>query len=163
MDAFPTQCPACPSCPSRGKTLLVIALVALVVLAGALEMKRRITEKQLEQLTVRLEQLQTGNAQNKVEAQRIVAKVKKLMKINEEVMPTVATIVDVEMLRKRNPFYNKAQNGDFLIVTPERAILYSERTNMILDVVPVQIKPAQPPVATPPVQPPATDQPPQQP
>ena len=54
--------------------------------------------------------------------------------------PTVATIVDVESLRKRNSFYNKAKNGDYLIVTNERAILFDAKANVILDMVPVQLE-----------------------
>lgn len=133
------------STASLGKMLLIILVIALVALAGTLEVKRRVAEQQLQQLTMRLEQLQTGgSSENRAEAQRVINKVKKLMKINEEVMPTVATIVDVAALRQRNPFYNKAENGDFLVVTPDRAILYNEKKNIILDVVPVQIQPVKP-------------------
>ena len=124
--------------------LMMIALVALVVLTGVLEAKRRLVASQLEQVTIRLEQLQTGSTpQNREKAQRIVRKVRALMEIGE-VEPTVATIVDVEALRKRNAFYNKAKNGDFLVVTPDRAILYDETRNVIIDVVPVQIQPVAP-------------------
>jgi len=123
-------------------TLLIIALVALIALIGVLEAKRRILETQLQRVTVRLEQMQGGSTkQNQEKASKIVRKVRILMEIGD-VEPTVATIIDVEALRKRNPFYNKAENGDYLIVTPERAILYREETNRILDVVPVQLKPA---------------------
>ena len=86
--------------------------------------------------------MQTGSTrQDREKAARIVEKVRRLMEIGD-IEPTVATIVDVEKLRERNPFYNKAENGDFLIVTAERAILFSEKQNKILDVVPVQVAPA---------------------
>ena len=99
------------------------------------------TAEQLERVTIRLEQLQGGGTQeNQEKAKRITRKVRILMDLGD-VEPTVATIVDVTSLRKQNSFYNKAENGDFLIVTPERAILYNEEKNRIIDVVPVQIKP----------------------
>ncbi|MBT4119868.1 MAG: hypothetical protein HOE29_03035, partial [Candidatus Peribacter sp.] len=63
------------------------------------------------------------------------------MDIPEDIEPTVATIVDVEILKEKNPFYAKAENGDHLIVTPTRAILYSSKTKKIIDVVPVQLEP----------------------
>ncbi len=130
------------SAKTQKGTLLLIALVALVALAGVLEAKRKVVENQLEQVTVRLEQMQTGSTrQDREKAARIVEKVRRLMEIGD-IEPTVATIVDVEKLRERNPFYNKAENGDFLIVTAERAILFSEKQNKILDVVPVQVAPA---------------------
>lgn len=132
-------------------TLVVIALVALVVLTGVLESKRRLVASQLEQVTTRLEQLQTGSTrENREKAQRVIQKVRKLIEIGE-VDPTVATIVDVGALQKRNSFYNKAKNGDFLIVTPERAILYDEARNVILDVVPVQVQPVDQSAPPPPV------------
>jgi len=133
----------------QSKKLLIVVIIALIVLIGVLEVKRRLVEQQLQQLTVRLEQLQTGNTrENREQAERIIRKVKRHMVVEEAVEPTVATIVDVEALRLRNPFYNKAENGDFLIVTPERAILYNEQRDVILDVVPVQIQ-AAPPAAAP--------------
>lgn len=130
------------SAKTQKGTLLIVALVALVALAGVLEAKRQVVANQLEQVTVRLEQMQTGSTrQDREKAARIVEKVKRLMEIGD-VEPTVATIVDIGKLRERNSFYNKAENGDFLIVTAERAILFSEKQNKILDVVPVQVAPA---------------------
>ena len=80
-------------------------------------------------------------SESKEEAQRIVAKVKTHIQIDDSVEPTVATIVDVETLKKRNPFYNRAKNGDHLIVTPDRAILFDMEADIILDVIPVQLEP----------------------
>lgn len=118
--------------------LLVLALIALVLFLDA---RRRSAEKMLQDLSVRYEQ-QTGSpAQGREVAKEVVARVRKLMKIPEGVEPTVATIVDVEQLRQRNSFYNKAKNGDHLIVTADRAILYDPAANIIIDVVPVQIQP----------------------
>jgi len=53
----------------------------------------------------------------------------------------------VDQLRETNVFYQKAENGDFLVVTPTRAVLFREDSDgdgeadrgIILDVVPVQI------------------------
>ena len=43
---------------------------------------------------------------------------------------------------------SKAENGDHLVVTPERAILYDPDEDVILDVVPVQVQPVQEGTAT---------------
>lgn len=128
---------------SARKTLLSIATIALIALVFVMDVRRRDAEEQLRNLTVRLEQLQGSNTQeNQEAARRVVARVRELIDIPANVEPTVATIVDVEALRAQNPFYAKAQNGDHLVVTPERAILYSPSQDKILDVVPVQIQPA---------------------
>jgi hypothetical protein len=125
---------------SKAKTLGAAAIVALVLLLVVINMRRVAAEKQLAQLSVRLEQLNGGNqAQNREAAQRIVEQVRRLYAIPADTEPTVATIVDVEALRARNPFYNKAKNGDYLIVTADRAILFDAVASQILDVVPVQI------------------------
>lgn len=132
----------------KAKALFPLLLIALVVLVFVLDLQRRQAQRELKNLSVRLEQLQGGNTEeNQERAREVVRKVRNLMDIDTSVEPTVATIVDVEQLQERNPFYEKAQNGDFLIVTPTRAILYREDSDgdgaidngLILDVVPVQI------------------------
>lgn len=133
---------------STKKALTTVIVIALIALVLVLDMQRREAEKQLKNLSVRLEQLNTGDAQqNREVADRIIREVRKLISIPEDVEPTVATIIDVEALRDRNPFYLKASNGNHLIVTAERAILYDSEKNIILDVVPVQVQQSAPPPA----------------
>lgn len=123
------------------KTLFPVLLIALVVLLVVIDTQRRNAQKELQNLTVRMEQLQGGNSQeNKERAKAVVEKVKTHIMIPGDIEPTVATIVDVEALRAQNAFYNKAENGDFLLVTPTRAILYDPNKDLIIDVVPVQVQ-----------------------
>lgn len=124
----------------RVKAILPIILIVLVVLVVVLDTQRRRAQSELKNLTVRLEQLQGNNEANQEKARDVVRRVEELMDIDTSVEPTVATIVDVQKLRESNSFYDKAENGDFLIVTQTRAILYRESTDRILDVVPVQIE-----------------------
>ena len=119
--------------------VLIIALIALVVFVDA---RRRSAETQLKQLTVQMNQVSGDTQQNREKAKAIVDQVRKLIDIPLDTEPTVATIVDVKKLQAQNSFYNKAKNGDYLIVTPSRAILFSQAKNMILDVVPVQLEPS---------------------
>lgn len=120
-------------------TLLVVGLIALVII---IDMKRRAVQNELERLSMRLQEVTGGNqAENQEAAKKIVAEVRALYELPTDVEPTVATIIDVEALRKQNAFYNKAENGDNLIVTQERAILYRPSKKMIIDVVPVTIQP----------------------
>jgi hypothetical protein len=135
---FPMKLSSRPGKSSLLFPVLVIALIALVVFIDA---RRRSAERQLQELSVQL-----GNVgdqqQNRERAKEIVDEVRKIMDVPTDVEPTVATIVDVNKLRESNPFYNKAENGDYLIVTPTRAILYSSSKRVILDVVPVQLEQA---------------------
>lgn len=125
----------------KTKLLTLVLVVALAVLAFVNYTKRVQLASELKKLSVQMEQLQTGNNPESVaQARAIIDKVKAHMDIDTSIEPTVATIVDVEALRKNNEFYKNAKNGDNLIVTPTRAILYDPDRDMILDVVPVQLE-----------------------
>jgi hypothetical protein len=122
--------------------LVTIVVLCLLGLVAALEVKRQEVSSQLEDITGHLDQIQFDVPNNGQEtADQILKELRNLMNIPEDTEPTVATIVDVELLRVKNPFYAKAENGDHLIVTPTRAILYSSKTKRIIDVAPVQLQP----------------------
>lgn len=114
--------------------LLVIGLIALVVI---LDMRRRDVENKLTNLSTQ----QGGTPEENQEmANKVLEKVRDLMVIPAGIEPTVATIVDVEQLRQRNAFYAKAKNGDYLVVTEDRAILYDPKADKIVDVTAVQMQ-----------------------
>ncbi len=73
-------------------------------------------------------------------AKEMVARVRTHISLPEGFEPTVAEIIDVEMLRGKNDFYAQAANGDFLIITPSLAILYRPSEDIILNVVPVTLE-----------------------
>ncbi|MBP9850923.1 MAG: hypothetical protein KBC47_04485 [Candidatus Peribacteraceae bacterium] len=123
------------------KLLTIILIVGLAALAFAFYQRSATLAAELKKLTVMNEQLQTGNNPESIaEAQAIIERVRQHIEIPTDVEPTVATIVDVEALKSGNDFYKLAKNGDHLIVTPTRAILYDPDRDMILDVVPVQLQ-----------------------
>lgn len=126
--------------------LSILVVIALFALMSVLEMKRQTFSAQLSKLGFETGQIEdTVEAQGNEElAQQIIQEVRALIDIPADIEPTVATIVDVDALRARNPFYNKAENGDHLVVTTERAILYRSSEKKIIDVVPVQLEPAEP-------------------
>ena len=120
-------------------TLIVLSLSGLV---AVLEIKRQEVSAQLNTMTGWLQEMQFNTTtKNQETADQIIRDVRKLIDIPEDIDPTVATIIDIELLREKNPFYAKAENGDHLIVTPTRAILYSSVTRRIIDVVPVNLEP----------------------
>lgn len=129
---------------SRTKQVLLVAVIALLILVLILEKQRRDAQDQLTKLSVQRDQVTQNTEGNRAQAKRIVERVGRLMVLPKDAEPTVATIVDVTALRSRNAFYNKAENGDYLLVTTDRAILYDADRNIILDVAPVQIQAAAP-------------------
>ena len=144
MVTMPSMQPRPSAATGRTKTLGGVIVLALIVLLVVTDFRRRAVEYQLQQLTVHLDQLAGNQQQSQDAARQIVAKVGRHFAIPEGVTPTVAKIVDVASLRERNAFYARAENGDYLLVMPDRAILYSVSRDMILDVVPVQVQPAAP-------------------
>lgn len=120
--------------------LLFIGIIAAVGMFGWAEMQRRDAIGRLKETEQELEKIRESTERRGTEvANRVLEDVRQLIDIPAEPEPTVATIVDVEALREASPFYNKAENGDHLIITETRAILYDPDRGIILDVVPVRI------------------------
>jgi hypothetical protein len=62
----------------------------------------------------------------------------KLILLNDGVEPAIATIKDVDALKKDNAeFYKDAVNGNFLVIFPKRAIIYDAGKNIIVNVAPI--------------------------
>lgn len=140
-----------------------IVLLLLVALAyvGYSEWSRRQTAEELTTTMQKLQELEhNSRASGEAVAREVLAKVgTHIVLPTTSPAPTVATIVNAEELKKDNPFYAPAKNGDHLVITRTRAILYDPAADKILDVVPVQITPASPtPTATPTASPTASPQ-----
>ncbi len=120
--------------------LLFVGIIAAIALFAWAEMQRRDAISQLKETEQELEKIKefTERGGSQV-AQEVLEAVGKVMDIPTDPQPTVATIVDVESLREASPFYDKAENGDHLVITETRAILYDSDRGIILDVVPVSI------------------------
>jgi hypothetical protein len=130
--------------------ILVIAIVGVAVLFVRAEQNRRSIQQQLEQTSNELQEVRNNSEQaGAALAQEILTKLRQHIDVVTEPAPTVATITDVEKLRDSNEFYKSAKNGDHLIITEKRAILYDSERDVILDVVPVRITPNQGSQATP--------------
>lgn len=127
---------------SAVKFLLAIAVIVLLVFVLVLDTRRREVEQRLKQVSFRLEQVQNPG-QNKELAKQVLTKLRKHILLPTDPEPTVATIIDVEKLRKTNDFYKKAENGYHLILTKDRAVLYDAKRDLVIDVIPVQLQPPQ--------------------
>lgn len=78
----------------------------------------------------------------KEEVARLAAKVGKLIMVPTDEEPVVATILDVEKLAVDQPFYRDAKNGDKVLIymKAQRAIIYDETQNILINVGPVNIE-----------------------
>lgn len=123
--------------------LLLIGIIAVGYMFYTTEQKRMKAEEELQNTTNQLEELRQS-AQNTGQqvANEVLTKLRNHIDIPAEPQPTVATISDIDRLRETNQFYSKAKNGDHLIITETRAILYDAERDIVIDVVPVRINPA---------------------
>lgn len=126
----------------RKKSFLGMILVVLLVLAlggasGFLYYKYDQSQKELDKL-------KDPKYLSTLQEQQVETTLSNLGKIIllPEGQPTVATIIDVEALKKDNEaFYKNAQNGDKLVVFKEQAIIYREEENKVINVAPVFVEP----------------------
>ena len=75
------------------------------------------------------------------EVSMLVSKIGRFMVLPTGEVPTVATVVDAEGLKKDQPFFNLAQVGDKVLIYQKagKAILYSPTSKKILEVGPLEI------------------------
>ncbi|MCH8748864.1 hypothetical protein IH781_03910 [Patescibacteria group bacterium] len=120
--------------------LLFVGLIAAISMFVWAENQRRDVSARLAQTEQQLEEIRESTQRSGSSiAQEVLNNVRVLIDLPTDPEPTVATITDINRLREANEFYNKAENGDHLIITERRAILYDPDRNIILDVVPVSL------------------------
>jgi hypothetical protein len=124
--------------------LLLIGFIVSIVLFVWAEQQRREAQQQLTKTATELEEVRrSAQASGQEVADQVLSQLRSIMDIPMDPEPTVATIIDADALKEANEFYAPAQNGDHLIITETRAILYSAERNIILDVVPVTLEESQ--------------------
>lgn len=123
--------------------LLIVGIIVTIALFVWAERQRREAQSKLSQTATQLEELRkSAETSGQAVADEVLGKLRKHIDIPTDPQPTVATIVDAEALKDANEFYQPAENGDHLVITAKRAILYDPDRDIILDVVPVSIDPA---------------------
>jgi hypothetical protein len=122
--------------------LLFIGIIGAVALFFWAEQQRRDALSQLEETEQQLQEIKESTERSGQQiADEVLSKLREHIDIPTDLQPTVATIVDIDRLRETSDFYNNAENGDHLVLTETRAILYDPDRNIIIDVVPVILNP----------------------
>ncbi len=80
-----------------------------------------------------------GNITNQEVSARVLGSLDDVLWIDaDDEKPTVATVDNAEALRAANQeFYKNAQDGDYLILYPQRAIIYREDESKIINIAPI--------------------------
>lgn len=120
------------------KLLLVIG-VAIPIISLSVFAIYKYNSLQTELANLRNNPTQSSDI-SKSELKSLLDKLGQLMEIPQNEEPTVATITDTSKL-KDQPFFEKAQNGDKVIIftSSKKAILYRPASNKIIDVSPINV------------------------
>ena len=71
--------------------------------------------------------------------QQILAQLKKIIFLPDDIAPSMAIVMDDQTLKKQQPeFFANVKNGDRLIIYPDLAIIYDYNANKIIKIGPVQ-------------------------
>ena len=77
-------------------------------------------------------------ARNLQETERVVGELSEILLIEGDAEPTVARVEDPEVLKSSNPdFYKNTQVGDYLVLYPQRAIVYRSSDKQIVNIAPI--------------------------
>jgi preprotein translocase subunit SecF len=118
--------------------LSLVAIIALIAVAGVgylVYNKYKVSTDTTKQESATVSQ----EDQDKAKAETTVNKLKEVLFIEEtDQKPAVATIVDPAKVKESNPdFYKNAQKDDVLVVYPERAIIFRQSDNKIINIAPI--------------------------
>jgi hypothetical protein len=122
-----------------GRTILIGALILIIaglgLYAWTLHSDKNNLQKQVNQLKA------DPNAEIDRQVKALVAKVSKLVSLPTTETPRIQTVTDANTARKQSAFYDKAKNGDkvLLYVNSRKAIIYRPSTNKVIVEAPIQI------------------------
>lgn len=121
------------------KAQLLIIGVAVVI--GGLAINSWRLSRQNKKLGIEIETLKKDpQSVAKEEIKELVGKLSKLVVLPADEEPVVATVTDKEKL-KDQPVFARAENGDKILIysKAQKAYIYRPSTNLLVDVVPVNI------------------------
>jgi len=78
-------------------------------------------------------------AATKVENDKLIQKIGKLIELSTTEDPVVGTVNDAESLAKQQKFFVNAKNGDKVLIYQDKAIIYRPTDNKLINVGPVYI------------------------
>lgn len=114
--------------------MVIIALLAVAGVSGAFIWNGKNSAASLTGASSSF----ADTSQNLKVAESIVDALRRHYVVPDGEKPAVSVVTDSDKVRKQNPFYKRAQNGDYVIVTSTRAILYSKTKDRILDIYPIE-------------------------
>lgn len=75
---------------------------------------------------------------NSQETKGIISSLGKIILLPTDKQPTVAKVEDIDKLKKSNEnFYKDVAKEDYLVLYPDRAIIYRKKENKIINIAPI--------------------------
>lgn len=110
---------------------IIVGLVLLAAIGAAIYYY-------MEYRDVRDNPTQAVAQRNSEETDRVLTKLKTVLRIDETDAPTVARVDDPGKLKATNEeFYKNVEKGDYLVLYPKRAILFRESNSQIINIAPI--------------------------
>ena len=120
-----------------GVLLIVVIVGAVVVIGGKDEKKNSTQEKQFAIEKTETKKDTPVKEKEAEEGQTLLERVGRLIELSSEEEPMIATIENVKKLRQEQPFFKNAENGDEVLVYQDKAIIYSIKNDILVNVGPV--------------------------
>jgi hypothetical protein len=132
VDAFRLERKAEKAAGGKVKLIAIVLAVVLVLVGGWMIM----TSGGSSQQPIVAQDGKLTDQQSR----EVKSRVEKLIKTPQE-EPVMAVVTQADALIKEQPFYQGVENGDILLIYPQsgKAILYSAKQDMLLNVGPVQV------------------------
>ncbi len=127
--------------------MVIVIIIAVLAVAGCVLMylKYSIAQKKINEMATPQGQQEMA----KKEVQDILKKIGAHIVIPTDEEPTIATVTDADALKKEQPFYRDAQNGDKVIIfmQAKKAIIYNEGKDILVNVGPIFVNETETPAA----------------
>lgn len=120
----------------KGSLLVLILIIAMAASAAYLAIKGAVTKSSTSGAQQQTQQAPQQAASNPTNDGSVLDKVKRHLYVPDGDQPRyIGTISDISLLRSKNPdFYENADEGDRVLIWNDRAVIYSEKKDLIIAV-----------------------------
>lgn len=121
-----------PEARMSNRSIMVSLIIALVLALGAAGYFYVDSQKAHNNTIEAIAQ------RNQQESSQVVVKLESILLETTDQEPTVARVENAQTLKESNPeFYKNVQNGDYIVLYPQRAVIYREEIDQIINIAPI--------------------------
>jgi len=114
------------------KIIVIVALIVTAIAVGIAAFSYNDAQSAKEQSTEAVAE------RNLEETEQVVSELGSILLLNNDQEPTVARVEDPSVLQESNPdFYKDITVGDYLVLYPQRAVIYRSSERKIINIAPI--------------------------